>query len=254
MPVSASGENAARSSIGHADFVVPIDVVRARRSRGPPRALRCASNGPLVRERRARTASGSPRNRVCRRDRPLLIGSSAAVHRRQLRSRLSSSGWSIMYERSAASASSKRRAGERTSRARSARRSCARSGPCASTCAGSGAGDLAHEPVRPVARRAPVDGEHRFADRRRVANDDRADLRLVQAQAQQASSSSRNARSAHAWSPAREELVGRRPAAARRARARSSSHVALRAVDRARHVVPVAIASPSIAADRAVRA
>ena len=97
--------------------------------------------------------------------------------------------------------------------------------------------DLAHQPVSTVWRAAPRRREHGFGIARRAQDDHRADLGFVQPQPQQRVVELAERAKRPGLVAGRRGTRRRSPAAASRAREIVSSHVPLRAIDHARHVL-----------------
>ena len=182
MPVSASGESAARLSIASRTSSSQSSSSGANVTR-PASSASAASNGPLVREQLRRPARGSPRNRVSSRVSPLLIVSgppfiadSAIVFGRVgIVEHVGAIGGERQLEQ---------RAGEAAARL-DEREEAARRQVQALQRALHEVDDLAHQPVRPGARAA---SRSTASTASRIAfglDDDRADQRLVHAQPQQ---------------------------------------------------------------------
>ena len=223
MPVSASGENAARSSIAMRTSSSQSMSSGAENTR-PASSASCASNGPScasalpTRVGLAEEAHLQARQAVAHRIR-------AAVHRRQL-NRVGLVGMIEHVGAIGGERQLEQRAGKRVARL-DQREEAARGQVHALQRAADQADDLAHQPVRrvgvaaPRRRRAPLRGSPS------ARSDHGADLRLVQPQPQQ--------RIVELAERAQRPRADRRPsrirrrssAAASRAREIVSSHVRL---------------------------
>ena len=181
MPVSASGERLARSSIARrtsssqsmssgAKVTRPASSAASASSASSERATSAAPGSPRKRVREAREAVGHGQRPAVQRARARCVGPPSAVEH------VGAVGGERELEE---------RAREARALRRRARRGCARSGRAASARASCGAGPRARTSRSRFATSACVRGEHAARRRPAVLQDDDADLGPVEAQVEE---------------------------------------------------------------------